>query len=322
MQCSVIIPVYNRADLIKFTLNSLDAGFHSGVNLEIIVVDDGSTDNVIEVVKTQYPHVIVMANKGKGASSARNEGLAVATGKYVVYLDSDDLIGPEFLKAKIDFLQQNDEVGAVYGKYEYFDSEGDFVEKDIIFKHKYPVIKSLNATAEHITNYFGGNYIPQNAIVWKREVLVDLGGHDSKLLVNQDVELVIRALLNGTKIMGIDDDTHAYIRHHSSDVRVGLVANSIPKLQNILDLRRRLFSEFVKSEYCNDRSLKSLSTYLFNFWRSTRHFDKELANSFLSLSKEIYWPIKIKGNLFFRTLGSLLGPVNAVEIKYFLLKRD
>lgn len=322
MQCSVIIPVYNRADLIKFTLNSLDAGFHSGVDLEIIVVDDGSTDNVIEIVRNEYPHVIVAKNRGKGAPAARNTGLAISKSEYILFLDSDDLIAEHFFKRKIELMDKDMTINACYGEYDFFECDMEFDDSYVVFKHKYPYIDKVDNVKDHLINYLGGNFLPPNSIVWRRDLLEKINGYDEKLIVNQDVDLVIRALFNNIKLVAVKDGTRALIRTHTLDNRVGTANNSIPKLKSIIELRKQIFEHHIKGNSEETAYRKALSIYLFNFWRSTRHFDKVLASDFLNLSKEVFWPIKVKGNLFLRSLASILGPVKAIELKYFLLKRD
>lgn len=319
---SIIIPTYNREAIIGYTLDSLNADNHPGVELEVIVIDDGSTDNVLDLIRRKYPDVLLANNKGKGAPTARNTGLAMARGEYVVYLDSDDLIGPGFLKKKIETLRDNNHIDACYGEYDFFESDGAFDVKYIAKKHKYPLLESEQELEQHLVNNLKGNFIPPNAIVWKTAFLRKIGGHDTALLVNQDVELLVRALFNGLQLKGIKDGTKVYIRSHSLDSRVGSAGNSIPKLQVILALRKQMYADLVKYKLDTPACLKALSTYLFNFWKSTRHFDKAIAGEFLQLSKEVYWPVEIKGNIVYRTLSKLVGPVKAVELKYFLLKRD
>ncbi|PQJ11639.1 hypothetical protein CJD36_007535 [Flavipsychrobacter stenotrophus] len=319
---SIIIPTYNRANLIGYTLNSLRQEFHPGISIEILVVDDGSDDGTEDMIRSNYAHVIFLKNRGKGAPAARNTGLHAAKGEYILYLDSDDLIGPGYFKEKITLLEQTDLVNACYGEYDFFRSDNGFSESDIIFKHKYPLIESEFESELHLVNNLGGNYIPPNAIIWKTYLLKKIGGHDESLLINQDVDLLIRAIFNGLQMRGIKDGTKVYIRSHSLDTRVGAIANSTNKLRNMIDLRKRIYADLVKYKFDTPACLLALSTSLFNLWRSTRNVNRQIADEFLQLSKEVYWPVEIKGNIVYRALSKLVGPVKAVELKYSLLKRD
>src|ERR1700722_11358410 len=102
---SVIIPTYNYgsflADCVKSVLRQ------SEKSIEIIIVDDGSTDSTPDVVKPFTGKVKYIFQENKGLSSARNTGLKHASGDLVQFLDSDDLLGIDAIAAKANFLRQN-----------------------------------------------------------------------------------------------------------------------------------------------------------------------------------------------------------------------
>ncbi len=189
MTLSVIIPTYNRKSLIKFALDSLNATRHSGIEFEVIVVDDGSDDGTWTFIEHTYPEVILLSNKGKGAGAARNTGLAAAKGRYIIYLDSDDLVGTHFFEQKVALMEAHPELDACYGRYEYFESDGEFQQASVVFKHKYPLLFSADKAKEHLINYLVGNFLPPNAIIWRKDILIKCNGHDPSLAINQDVDL-------------------------------------------------------------------------------------------------------------------------------------
>src|ERR1035437_10176500 len=129
LSVSVIIPTYNRVNLIKFTLDSLDEAYHTDIQLEVIVIDDGSTDGTLDFIAKQYPGIVLLKNKGKGAALARNIGLMAAKGKYIMYLDSDDLVGANYFAQKLLLLEQHPELDACYGEYDVF-CGGDALDPD------------------------------------------------------------------------------------------------------------------------------------------------------------------------------------------------
>ncbi len=322
MQISIIIPTYNRENLIKYTLDSLSPLLQPTIELEIIVIDDGSTDNTIDLIAKNYPNVILMKNTGKGAACARNYGLKSAKGKYILYLDSDDLLGANYLKNKIELLEQNPGIDACYGEYDFFESNTNFTPEKIIFKHKYPVINNLESAEKHLLNNLEGNFLPPNTLIWRRDFLIKIGGHDENLSINQDVELLIRAIFNSLKIIGIKDDTKAYIRNHNLDLRVGNAAYMDKKLYQILELRKTIYENLEKFGYSDPIYKKAISNYLFDQWRNLRIGLPVIANDFLTFAKQVYWPLELKGGLFIRTLSTFFGAENAIKIKYFLLKRN
>jgi glycosyltransferase involved in cell wall biosynthesis len=102
---SVIIPTYNRANLVGEAIESvLLQDFN---DYEIIVVDDGSTDNTLEILNKFNNHLIVLHQPNQGVSAARNAGIATAGGRFIAFLDSDDLWLKQKLTAQIDFFQSH-----------------------------------------------------------------------------------------------------------------------------------------------------------------------------------------------------------------------
>jgi len=106
---SVVIPSFNRAETLVRALDSLMCqnphGF--GPKIEIIVVDDGSTDNTRHVLAQQFPSVRVLYQENQGVSAARNAGIDLATGEWIAFLDSDDEWLPHKLSAQFSLLQKS-----------------------------------------------------------------------------------------------------------------------------------------------------------------------------------------------------------------------
>ncbi len=102
---SVIIPTYNRGWIIKEAIDSVLAQDY--VNYELIVVDDGSTDNTHDILNSYQNNFLILRQNNKGVSSARNRGLAAASGHFVAFLDSDDIWLPQKLSQQVDFFHSN-----------------------------------------------------------------------------------------------------------------------------------------------------------------------------------------------------------------------
>jgi glycosyltransferase involved in cell wall biosynthesis len=101
---SVIIPTYNRAGIIAEAVDSVLAQDYK--DFELIVVDDGSTDNTSEVMARYGDDVRVLFQENKGVSAARNRGITEASGKLIAFLDSDDLWLPQKLSTQVEFFSQ------------------------------------------------------------------------------------------------------------------------------------------------------------------------------------------------------------------------
>jgi glycosyltransferase involved in cell wall biosynthesis len=102
---SVVIPTFNRQTLITRALDSVLAQSHQAD--EIIIVDDGSTDNTVTVIHNHYPNIILLSQENKGVSTARNLGIKHAKGEWIALLDSDDEWRPDKLEKQLAILTDN-----------------------------------------------------------------------------------------------------------------------------------------------------------------------------------------------------------------------
>jgi glycosyltransferase involved in cell wall biosynthesis len=100
---SIIIPLYNSENHIAETINS--AIQQTWLNKEIIIIDDGSTDNSLAIIRHfESDYVKIYTQKNQGASAARNHGLQLARGRYIQFLDADDLLSPNKIEAQLELL--------------------------------------------------------------------------------------------------------------------------------------------------------------------------------------------------------------------------
>jgi len=105
IKVSIIIPTYNRGWIIKEAIESVLA--QDFIDFELIVVDDGSTDNTSEILHSYREDITVLRQNNKGVSAARNRGLSEASGRFIAFLDSDDLWLPQKLSRQVDFFNSN-----------------------------------------------------------------------------------------------------------------------------------------------------------------------------------------------------------------------
>ncbi len=114
---SVVIPTYNRAHLIVDTINSVIK--QSYADYEIIIVDDGSTDNTEDIVNgLQYPHLHYFKRPNLERGAARNFGISQSIGKYVTFCDSDDLLFPNYLANAYETITKNNNADWIHVAYE------------------------------------------------------------------------------------------------------------------------------------------------------------------------------------------------------------
>lgn len=124
---SIVIPVYNAEKCISDTIASIRS--QSYTNWEIILVDDGSTDRSLEIMKNiEGDNIIVLEGKGGSAALARNIGIEAAKGRFIAFLDADDLWDPKKLEKQLGFMESNDAAFSFTG-YEFADEYGVSVKK-------------------------------------------------------------------------------------------------------------------------------------------------------------------------------------------------
>lgn len=141
---SIITPSYNAERYIEDTINSVLKQSYS--NFEMLIVDDNSTDNTRKIVEKYSKQdkrikLFILSEKG-GASEARNKALKEAKGKYIAFLDSDDLWKPEKLEKQINFMEENN-IYFSYTDYEYMDSNGNLLGKKRVSPKKVSYFKML-----------------------------------------------------------------------------------------------------------------------------------------------------------------------------------
>lgn len=119
VKVSVIIPAYNADNYIRETIESVKA--QSFTSWEIIVVNDGSKDRTVEFVEGYLAENIRLINQiNSGVASARNKGIEIAIGEYLVFLDADDVLTTEFMHVRVQALDENPDLGFVGGIVETF----------------------------------------------------------------------------------------------------------------------------------------------------------------------------------------------------------
>lgn len=184
IKVSVVIPAYNRARLLAETI--LSALEQTLADREIIVVDDGSTDDTSEVVKTFQDRVIYIRQPNSGPAKARNTGLRMAKGKYVAFLDSDDLWLPEKLELQYRLIEQNLNLGLIFTDVMWF-SNGQVMLPTL--REKYQL-----HTGQVFEKLLFDNWIATSSVLVRRECLDKVGGFDEdpQIMYVEDWNLWIR----------------------------------------------------------------------------------------------------------------------------------
>jgi glycosyltransferase involved in cell wall biosynthesis len=207
---SVIIPTYNREDFIVETVGSVLA--QTIQDYEIMVTDDGSTDGTWDALKQFDDRIKYIYQENRGRSSARNLGILNSTGKYVLFLDSDDLLLPHALETLSSYLDTHFSVGVVYSDGYYCDENGRDFRKISTLRPSVDLDKPLETLA--LTNFI---IAPHCAIV-RRSSLEHIGPpfFDETLDAGEDTDLWIRLAAYGCCFGYVDVITCKYRWHRSN----------------------------------------------------------------------------------------------------------
>ena len=213
---SVIVPTHNRAHLLIGALDSVWAQTYRPI--ELIVVDDGSTDNTRAAVEAwQSAHcsddrftLEYVAQENRGPAVARNRGLTLSRGEYVQFLDSDDRLHPEKLAAQAYVLDGAPQFDAVVARVAFLDAMG-----------RNGWISEIPGRQgdEELACFLCINDVPIHAPLHRRQLVAQSGGFDESLLHSEDVDLHFRLALAGARF-GFMSEVLAWILHRADRARV------------------------------------------------------------------------------------------------------
>jgi glycosyltransferase involved in cell wall biosynthesis len=190
---SVVMPAYNRGRFLATAVGSVMA--QSRPCHEIIVVDDGSTDDTADVVRSLGPRVRYLRQENAGPAAARNAGIRVATGDWVAFLDTDDRWLPEKIERQLAIVERHREVALVSADTAIADAAGSLLVDSNFRRHGLQGFFQGLAGAP-IPNAPGRllcvNFINTSTAMVRRDLLLALEGFDSRLRYGEDLELWLR----------------------------------------------------------------------------------------------------------------------------------
>ncbi len=189
---SVIIPCFNAKQWLSEAIDRILAQTYP--QIEIIVIDDGSTDNSLAIIKSYGDRLIWQTGANKGGNHARNLGFTLAKGEYIQYLDADDYLLPDKIAKQVRCLQTSS-ANVVYGDWQHLVHQGDgssFLDKVRICGPKTDFLESL------LANEQWSNIAP---ILFSRSIVIKSGGWDESLLAAQDRDFLISVAIAGAKFV-------------------------------------------------------------------------------------------------------------------------
>ena len=243
----MVIPAHNAERYVAATVRSaLD---QTVPDLEILVVDDGSTDQTVaEVHAIGDPRVSVISIAASGGPARpRNIGIRRARASYVSLLDADDLLKPGKLAASADALDRCPSAGFAFGDFERMDEDGNVFETSAAYA--YPALQRVRSQpagegwrlipqAELARALVYANFIGTSGVVVRRDLAMRLGGFDEALVGTEDVDLWFR-LAHRCDALYATDVGHSYRVHAASLLRGPPIRNSLFRVKALRRERAR-----------------------------------------------------------------------------------
>lgn len=254
---SVIIPTYNRANYLKKSIQSVIS--QTIKDIEIIIINNYSTDNTLDVISSfndQRIKIINFKNSGVIARS-RNQGMMQSSGKYIAFLDDDDMWCEDKLELQIKYLESHPEFSAVYSNAIIIDEKDN--RKGFLINH------GLAKEGQVFQNLLGGNFITILTVLMRRELLESIGlfNEEPSLIAVEDYEYWMRIAFKFE--FGYIGKPLALYRIHST---------SMSKRNSVALLRQKVLRMFLKNrdvaEKYHDKIVKNIERL--NFSASVFHW--------------------------------------------------
>jgi len=180
VEVSIIIPTYNRGWIIKEAIDSVMVQDYR--DFELIIVDDGSTDNTTDILNSYRSDIMVFRQENQGVSAARNRGLAEASGRFIAFLDSDDLWLPQKLFRQVEFFNKNPDA-------QICQTEETWIRKGVRVNPKKRHKKPWGMIFEPSLALC---LVSPSAVMIRRSLLEEVGGFDETLPACEDYDLWLR----------------------------------------------------------------------------------------------------------------------------------
>jgi len=240
---SIIIPCFNNETTILETIESINQQEYSSI--EMIIVNDGSTDRSSQVISdyinnNNSANIILIDQVNSGPSKSRNNGADKATGKYLLFLDADDILAPTYISKCVRHLEKDQTLNIVYTKADYFGAKK----------------RAWNLPDFNLQNFLESNCIPISAVI-RNEVFQKVGKFDENLNYTEDWELWIRIVKEFGGVYKIPETLFFYRKRFDKSSITDNKKNKNVRDQATLYIYKKHYDFFSKNNYDIETLLKS-----------------------------------------------------------------
>ena len=237
---SIIIPVYNAS---AFLVDAVHSALNQTYSLiEVIVVNDGSTDNSLQLLEDiKDERLRLFSQMNQGACVARNRGIAEAKGEFVKFLDSDDILYPEAVAVQMKQQAELGENEVVFGDFDFVDKDGK-----VFYKNSFD--DNSNLSSDQVFWFFKNWEMLITCPLHKREYLVEYKGFDNRLRNGQESFLHFMLSIKGIKFVYKPCRVFGY-RSHQDEGRISCQRmQKLPKLNDVV-YRNEAMLKLVQDKY-------------------------------------------------------------------------
>ncbi len=302
---SVVIPAFNAGDYLNETLNSVIEQSHA--NLEIIVVDDGSTDATSQILnKVRDPRLKILRTTGCGAGYARNAGLRVATGDWVQFLDADDILSPDKIALQLTVLLSAAPNAVASCAWAKFGASINNVKirPEVVWKEADPVrwlTTSLN----------GGGMMQTACWLTPRQIIEKVGFWNESLSLHDDGEYFCRVLLASDHQIFVDGPLVFY-RTVENSLSRQRNRKAIESAFQVCELRDGHLSSKSGSIEVNRAIATQYAQFAYEFCRAAPDLAARAVQRISNLRTS---PANCIGGNAFRRLVRVLGWITAFRVR-------
>ncbi|WP_179333440.1 glycosyltransferase family 2 protein [Winogradskyella costae] len=306
---SVIIPCYNAMPYLKDTLNSILEQSYKAI--EIIVIDDGSSDGSFEYIESlNMPNLIYAKNIRKGACSARNYGFELSTGKYIQYLDADDVLSPTKIETQLKLAE-------VYGTETVYSCswvhfENEIIDLEII---RQAIDKDYKKPYQWLNDSWLGKGMGQTSIwLTHRSIIEKSGKWDESLKINQDGEFFSRVLLVAKQIKFSDKALVYYRKGNCSSISQSnkFTEQKATSLLKSYSLYKSSAIIHNKLEELKEGLGQIFLEFIYQYHSYFPELVEKAKQEFFALGYNKMWPV---GGNKFKKLASIIGFKNTLKAK-------
>ena len=241
---SVVIPAFNAASTLARAIESVRE--QSRPAHEIIVVDDGSTDDTAEVARQFGEAVRLIRQPNSGVSVARNAGAAAATGDWLAFLDADDWYAPNRIRLHAEWIAEDAKLDCLTGDYEYRDDVGRLLGTSmeqhasgrLLLAKAGGATRVVMETPAEIAAFIADHFGDTHTLSLPRERFIKLGGYPSGFKVCEDVHFLTRLVAKSRRIGVVCESLGVYVIHGGSATRRNPVAAQRENVRTMTDLVR------------------------------------------------------------------------------------